>query len=322
MERKLFKIDCDKITNGSDLFQQCKNLTKFDCDMPNLTTGSYMFNHCDGLTTFNSDLSKLTIADYMFANCDGLKSFHSDLSSLTNGYGMFRDCTNLESFSSNLSSLTNGQYMFRRSNLKSFNSDLSSLTNGNYMFHDCKLNAKSVDCILTTIPKNINSQYAQMHIGMSEGGLEKAADIIGIEVGTVINNPTAFTFGSWDLYLYSTGQPSYTIKGYKYKGCTTVDEVRAKDSYFATNDIVNGVWTELLCDLTNGDCMFDSNNNIVSFCSDLSMLYSSAYMFRSCGNLTTFDTDLPSLTNSDNMFSHCSNLTSFSSDLSSLTDGK
>lgn len=322
MERKLFKIDCDKITNGRDLFQNCKNLTKFDCDMPNLTTGSYMFNHCDGLTTFHSDLSKLTKADYMFANCDGLKSFHSDLSSLTDGGCMFLDCPNLESFTSDLSSLTNGYEMFKRSGLASFNSGLPSLTNGNYMFHGCKLNAKSVDCILTTIPKNINSQYAQMHIGMSEGGLEKAADIIGIEIGTVINNPSAFTFSGWNLYLYPAGQSSYTIKGYKYKGCTTVDEVRAKDSNYKTNDIVNGAWTELLCDLTNGDWMFDSNNNIVSFCSDLSMLYSSSYMFRSCGNLTTFDTDLPSLTNSDNMFTHCSNLTSFSSDLSSLTDGK
>ncbi len=85
---------------------------------------------------------------------------------------------------------------------------------------------------------------------------------------------------------------------FKYKGCTTVDNVKTVNANYKTTDVVNGVWSEPLWDLTDAFRMFDN-----------------------CTNLTSFSSNLPSLTNGIGMFSSCSNLTSFSSDLSSLTNG-
>ena len=129
----------------------------------------------------------------------------------------------------------------------------------------------------------------------------------------------------------------------KYKGCKTVEDVMAVDDYL-TNDIVDGVWSEGLGDLTNGERMFQyckkltsftsdlssltngnsmfyNCNNLESFSSELSSLTNGERMFYYCGNLTSFSSELPCLTNGNRMFNNCSNLTSFTSDLSSLTDG-
>ena len=129
---------------------------------------------------------------------------------------------------------------------------------------------------------------------------------------------------------------------FKYKGCKTVSEVNAVDTNYQTTDIVNGVWSEPLWDLTDGHDMF-TNTNLKSFSTETPMLYSAAYMFGGCSNLdtinfetghiknghgmfsntalVTFDSDLSSLTDGEYMFDCCKNLESFSSDLSSLTHG-
>ena len=107
---------------------------------------------------------------------------------------------------------------------------------------------------------------------------------------------------------------------YKYKGCKNVNGIKAVDANYLENDIVDGKWTELLSDLTEGVNMFRENENITSFTSDLSSLTSGRLMFSKCSNLATFTSDLSSLTNGDGMFDSCSNITSFKySDLSSLT---
>jgi hypothetical protein len=124
-----------------------------------------------------------------------------------------------------------------------------------------------------------------------------------------------------------------------------VADIKAVDSNYLTNDIVNGVWSEGLGDLTDGvrmfyncialttfssdlsgltygDKMFTDCSNLTTFSSDLSSLTDGSYMFDGCTNLTTFSSDLSSLTDGSYMFTDCSNLTTFSSDLSSLTDGR
>ena len=106
----------------------------------------------------------------------------------------------------------------------------------------------------------------------------------------------------------------------KYAGCKTVDDIKAVDPNYLTNDIVNGVWKEGLADLTDGYMMFRYCPNLTSFNGDLSSLMSGTDMFFECYNLTAFNVELPCLTDGTEMFRDCTNLKSFSSDLSSLTN--
>lgn len=105
---------------------------------------------------------------------------------------------------------------------------------------------------------------------------------------------------------------------YKYKGCTTVNEITAVDENYMTTDVVDGTWNEILSDLQNSRGMFDSCTALITFNSDLSSLKSAASMFRGCTNLIEFYSDLSSLTSANSMFEGCSSLTTFTSDLSSL----
>ena len=66
---------------------------------------------------------------------------------------------------------------------------------------------------------------------------------------------------------------------FKYKGCKTVDNVTTVDANYLTTNIVDGVWSEPLWDLTDG-----------------------TYMFKECVNLTSFNIDLPSLMTGYGMF--------------------
>lgn len=92
---------------------------------------------------------------------------------------------------------------------------------------------------------------------------------------------------------------------YRFKGCKTVADVKDVDSNYLTNDIVDGTWTELLCDLESGNSMFDNCSNLTTFTSDLSSLTYGGYMFNNCRYLTSFTSDLSSLTNGTNMFYNC-----------------
>ena len=113
---------------------------------------------------------------------------------------------------------------------------------------------------------------------------------------------------------------------YKYKGCTTVDNVKTVDANYQTNDIVNGTWSEPLWNLVQGgntyldSGMFYNCDNLKSFSSDLPSLTSGECMFYNCDNLKSFSSDLPSLTDGSCMFYH-THITSFNADLSILTDG-
>ena len=73
--------------------------------------------------------------------------------------------------------------------------------------------------------------------------------------------------------------------------------------------------------LTDGSMMFQFNDDLTTFNSDLSSLTNGGSMFDTCLELTTFNSDLSSLTNGSYMFNNCEKLTSFNADLSSLTNG-
>ena len=98
------------------------------------------------------------------------------------------------------------------------------------------------------------------------------ADFKSIEKGLIqIHAPNAITKkASWK----DSGKEDIPEVQFKYMGCKNVDNVTAVDANYKTTDIVNGVWSEPLWDLTGG-----------------------TEMFKSCSNLTSFNIDLPSLTN-------------------------
>ena len=106
---------------------------------------------------------------------------------------------------------------------------------------------------------------------------------------------------------------------FKYKGCTTVDEVKAVDPDYLTNDIVDGVWTERLDDLGDGYKMF-SESKLSDFKSDLSSLTNGEEMFSYCDKLIQFNTDLPKLENGKHMFYYCDLLADFNSNLPMLVE--
>ena len=305
-------IESDKIVNGSNLMKGNTDLVEWNSDLSKLENGQFMFNGCTNLTSFSSDLSSLMNGLSMFSNCSNLESFSSDLSSLKGGYSMFWGCINLTSFSS----------------------DLSSLKDGTSMFSSCKLDAPSVKNKALTINKTVTNN-PRFDIGVDSNlanNEQVKKDLVLIK------------HKGWDLWINGSNMTTdYTLP--KYAGCTTIDEVEAKDANYLSNDIVGGVWSEHLPDLTNGSTFFQYRGTLTSFTGDLSSLTDGTDMFYSCLKLATFTSNLsnlrhgyrmfyncqkietfnyklPSLWNSSKMFLGCDNLTTFTSDMPILENGE
>ena len=154
------------------------------------------------------------------------------------------------------------------------------------------------------------------------------ADFSSIEEGMLtITAPNA----TITKYIWANSSSSDTgnsgdtvVLGTKYLGCKTVDEVKAVDPDYLTNDIVDGAWTQSLADLSDGNPsgssatgMFTNAINLITFDSDLSSLTSAVGMFHKCTNLKSFNANLSSLVNGLAMFDSCS-LVTFNSNLSAL----
>lgn len=336
-----FNNDLSSLINGNGMFNNCTNLNSFSGDLSNLeigtmmfsstpinlfsgdlgslTNGQGMFNGCSNLTQFSGDLSNLEIGSMMFSRCSNLPSFSGDLSSLGRGDGMFTNCTNLTSFSGDLSSLIDGQGMFNNAPLTSFSSNLSSLINGQFMFGGCNLDADSVRNITLTI-NNVTDDPV----------LDTSTDHnldLGVNTSILTNTQTKNDFGiiiykGWDLMVNNSSNFDYNPwSSQKYNGCINVTNVETAEPNYPTVDIVNGKWTEHLCELQNGTRLFFGFTHLTSFSGDLSSLVNGKNMFHFCTGLTSFNSDLSSLVDGSDMFSSCVSLTSFKSNLSSLVNG-
>lgn len=145
------------------------------------------------------------------------------------------------------------------------------------------------------------------------------ADFSAIDKGQLqIHAPNATTKkASWK----NSGVKDIAEAQFKYKGCTTTANVQTVDANYQTADIVNGVWSEPLWDLTKGDRLFYNCANLIFFTYDLPNLAEARNMFNGCSNLESFSSDLSSLAQGSNMFASCPNLTSFTAKLSKLTFG-
>ena len=149
-------------------------------------------------------------------------------------------------------------------------------------------------------------------------------DYVNIQVDKSLEGVMTFNGCAKPEYLIITHTESGNsgdIVMFKYKGCKTVDDVKAIDPDYLTNNIIDGVWSESLADLEDGYGMFDQCENLTSFSADLSSLTNGTNMFTDCTNLTSFTSDMSSLMYGGYMFYNCTNLITFSADLSSLTGG-
>ena len=321
------------LTSAKNMFSHCDNLENFYGDLSSLSNGSGMFNNCSKLSQFSvgdGSLSNLEDGTSMFCNCTSLSTFNYDMSYLNVANDMFRGCKSLKTFYGYLSNLSDGSYMFYDcSSLESFGYGLWGLDEGEDMFRGCCLNSESVYNIFSSLP-SYKGNY--LHLTMNASGCQTAVELLGLTSGTIPyhegNKGLEVNYHYWNISLTASDVSGFTISSgnsgdtvtLKYKGCTTVDEVKAVDPDYKTNDIIDGAWTEGLGDLEDGSGMFYDCLALETFESDLSSLTNCGDMFRGCSNLASFSSDLSSLTDSSDMFSWCENLTSFSSDLSSLTN--
>ena len=106
----------------------------------------------------------VTKASGMFYNVPSLVSFKGNLDSLTNGFTMFYGCSSLTSF---------------MCKLKRDDEEYSPLTNGSLMFHGCKLDAPSVENILTSLQPFTDGSEHIMTMRIQSAAVEKFNEITG-----------------------------------------------------------------------------------------------------------------------------------------------
>lgn len=210
------------LRDGSYLFYGNTNVTNWTADMPNLVKGNCMFQNSGNLASFSGNLQKLHNGSRMFYGCRKLKTFKSNFSSLTNGYNMFILCpfttwamelpqlqsgsqmfqeTQLVTFIADLPKLTAGSYMFNHCyNLMKFRGTLSSLSTGGNMFDQCKLDARSVLCIISSIPTWASGSHP-LTIGCGCSNDDESKDVYAQEIGyesfTALND--AFIAKGWTV---------------------------------------------------------------------------------------------------------------------------
>ena len=157
-ELDLSNLDVSNVTNMSDMFSGCSNLTSLeslaDWQTGNVTDMAHMFEGCSNLTSLeplaNWQTGSVTNMAYMFSNWSSLTSLESladwQTGSVANMVGMFYRCSNLTSLEPlanwQTGSVTNMASMFRDcSNLTSLeplaNWQTGSVTNMTQMFKGC-----------------------------------------------------------------------------------------------------------------------------------------------------------------------------------------
>ena len=133
------------------------------------------------------------LSDFMITNLE----FNAPL--VTSCRYLCHNNKTLTTFNGNLSSLRDGYYAFNNTNLTSFNCELPELTEGSMLFCKCKLDADSVERILTSIPGRTNSP--SLGIGIKRSAVAKLQEITGGH-----NNPNSYTtkyvtYKGWWLYV-------------------------------------------------------------------------------------------------------------------------
>ena len=122
----IFKdVDTSKVTNMSNMFEWCSDLTSLyvsGLNTSKVTNMSFMFYSCGALTSLDLstwDTSKVKNMSFMFGNCSSLTSLDLsgfDTSKVTDMSNMFRNCsalTSLDLSAWNTSKVTDMSNMFK-----------------------------------------------------------------------------------------------------------------------------------------------------------------------------------------------------------------
>ena len=139
----LSQCDFSKVTDMSDMFYNCLNLTTIpQLDTSKVTNMYSMFGSCPKLTTIPSlNTSKVTDMRYMFTGCSNLTMIPQlDTSQVTAMYAMFKGCSNLTTIPQlDTSKITDMESMFSNcSNLTKIPPlDTSKVINMRGMFYAC-----------------------------------------------------------------------------------------------------------------------------------------------------------------------------------------
>ena len=198
-----FNYDLPSITNCTYMFYS-SGLKSISSNInSSVTDGSQMFYNCEQLTNIDIDLSHFTTGDWMFSDCKSLQTFSKNLTSLKSATSMFADCTSLTSFESDLTNLEDGTQMFwGATNLSHFRGNLGKLKNGLRMFAECCLDGDSVEQILTTIPTVTNNPDLWLYV--QESGVQRINSITGVTSTLSINQWRIQTYKGWKLTVLRT----------------------------------------------------------------------------------------------------------------------
>ena len=153
IEKVIHMCDTSNVTNMTNMFRSCNNLTSLDTsnwDTSNVTTMYGMFNQCKALTSLdvsNWNTEKVTDMTNMFRECAALTSLdvsNFNTSKVTHMTSMFQNCAKLTSLDVSKWNTSNvidmGSMFYECSALTSIdisNFNTTKVTNMNSMFCNC-----------------------------------------------------------------------------------------------------------------------------------------------------------------------------------------
>ena len=346
-------LDTSQVTNMSNMFRYCSNLTniifgdKFNTS--NVTNMSYMFYNCSSLTSLdvsNFDTSNVTSMSYMFGGCSGLTSLdvsNFDTSNVTSMSGMFYNCSSLTSLdvsSFDTSKVTYmGSMFYICSSLTSLdvsNFDTSNVTDMNAMFQSCRrltsLDVSNFDTSKVTNMRymfricsrltNLNvSNFDTSNVTSMSGMFSSCSSLTNLDLGDFdTSNVTTMSSMFYNCRSLTSLDVSrfdtskVTNMNSMFDGCSSLIDLDV--SHFDTSNVTTMGYMFANC---SGLTSLDVSNF------DTSKVTSMSYMFSSCSSLTNLDLgdfDTSNVTTMSSMFYNCRSLTSLdmrNADFSSVT---
>ena len=276
--------DVDKLTDATNMFMGCGQLTTFYSSMSSLETQVDMFTGCTNLETFYCDLSSLVSGKEMFKDFSKLTTFYSDLSSLTDSSSMFEGCIALQNFDAKLDKVVTADKMFHNcGSLTGFYNNLGECTSATDIFNGC------------SSLQNVQSDFSKIQ---TADGMFKTC--VSLE-----------NFKS-DLKSATSADEAFSdCTSLKIFDCNMEKITKGDEMFSKCENLTN--FTSNLSSLTSANEMFSSCKKLETFDASMSSLSDGTEMFYKCTALTSFKSDLSNLETMTSMFDTCKKLSSFDS---------
>ncbi len=308
----LTKFDTSKVKNISFIFYKCLSLTQLDVsnfDTSNVIDISGMFYKCSNLTQIdvsNFDTSNVTDMGYLFSDCLNLTQLdvsNFDTSNATSMRDMFQNCENLTQL-----------------DISKF--DTSNVTDMSGMFGGCTgLTQLDVSKFDTSNVTDMREMFEGC-MGLTQLDVSKFDTSNVTDMGFMFSSCLNLT--QLDVSNFDTGK----VEGmtYMFQGCSGLTQLDVSD--FDTSKVTDSASMFGSCSgLTQLDVSkFDTSNitdmtNMFWGCSgvteldvsnfDTSNVTNMMYMFNSCKNLTQLDIsnfDMSNVEDASDMLGFCSSL--------------